>query len=104
MKKKINLFFTFYKSFCFVSIVISIVCAYFLMKDGASAYSALFWFKVITSALIFFYIREYKSKEFYFYKNLGISKKALWIFSLLLDLTIYFVVVIIALNLHGKFA
>jgi len=104
MKKKVNLFFTFYKSFCFASIVISIVCAYFLIIYGVSAYFFLFWFKIITSALIFFYIREYKSKEFCFYKNLGISKKALWIFSFLLDFTVYFVVVIIALNLYGKFA
>jgi hypothetical protein len=104
MRKKTNLFFTFYKSFCFVSVLISIVCAYFLIKYGASAYSVLFWFKIITSALIFYYIREYKSKEFYFYKNLGISKKALFIFSFLFDFTVYFIVVIIALNLYGKFA
>ena len=104
MRKRINLFFTFYKSFCFASILISIVCAYFLVQYGASAYSVLFWFKIITSALIFFYIKEYKSKEFYFYKNLGISKKALWIFSFLFDFTVYFIVVIIALSLYGKFA
>jgi len=104
MKTKINLFFTFYKSFCFASILISVICAYFLIMYGASAYSVLFWFKILTSAVIFLYIREYKSKEFYFYKNLGISKKALWIFSFLFDFTLYFIVVIIALNLHGKFA
>jgi len=55
-------------------------------------------------ALIFFYIREYKSNEFYFYKNLGISKKALWTFSISFDLIIYFIVIIIALSLYGKFA
>ena len=103
-KKKIELYFTFYKSFCFVSILISLVCAYYLFKSGPSAYSLLFWFKLISSGLIFYYIREYKSKEFYFYKNLGIGKKALWIFSAIFDFTVYFVVIIIALKLHGKFA
>jgi len=102
--KQINLFFTFYKSFCFVSILISVVCAYFLVKYGSSAYSILFRYKIITSAVIFLYIREYKSKEFYFYKNLGISQKALWLFSFIFDFTVYFIVVTIALNLHGKFA
>jgi len=101
--KNIKLYFTFYKSFCFASILISFVCAYFLFKYGLPVYSPLFWFKIITFALIFYYIKEYKSKEFYFYKNLGISKKALWIFSTSLDFIIYIVVVITGLNLHGKF-
>jgi len=104
--KKIKLFFTFYKSFCLVSIFISLVCAYSLFKlmGKIPIYSFLFWFKIISSALIFFYIKEYKSKEFYFYKNFGISKIALWIFSFIVDFTIYFVVIIIAFKLNGKFA
>ena len=101
-KKNIKLYFIFYKSFCFVSILISFVCAYLLYQYGASMYSSLFWFKMFTLALIFYCIKEFKAKEFYFYKNLGVSKKALWIFSISLDLIIYIVVVIIGLNLHGK--
>jgi len=102
-KKNIKLYLEFYKSFCFASILISFVCAYFFIKYGVSVYAPLFWFKIITLALIFYYIKEYKSKEFYFYKNLGVGKKVLWIFSISFDLIIYFVVIIIGLNLHGKF-
>jgi len=103
--KKIKLYITFYKSFCFVSILISLLCAFFLfeLKDKIPIYFSLFWFKIITSVLIFFYIREYKSKEFYFYKNLGISRKALWIFSFIVDFTIYYILIIIAYNVYGEF-
>ena len=101
-KNSIKLYFTFYKSYCFVSILITFVCAYFFLKHGPSVYAVLFWFKIITLALIFFYIREYKSKEFYFYKNLGISKKTLWAFSLSFDMVLYFTAIIIALNIYGK--
>ncbi len=102
--KKKALYFTFYKSFCFVSIVISLVCGYDLFKSGPAEYAMLFWFKVITSGLIFYYMKEYKTKEFYFYKNLGVSKKALWIFSASIDFLIYFAFVLIALKLYGKLA
>ena len=102
--QNIKLYITFYKSFCFVSILISFACAYLFFKWGISIFTVLFWFKIITLALIIYYIREYKSKEFYFYKNVGITKKALWIFSFLFDFTVYFVVIIIALNLHEKLA
>ena len=103
LMKKIKLYLTFYNTFNFASIVLSIICAYFFFLHGISAFSILFWFKIITLALTFFYIREYKANEFYFYKNLGISKKALWIFSICLDFIIYFVIIIIAINLHGKY-
>jgi len=58
---------------------------------------------MITVALLYYYIKEYKSKEFYFYKNLGVSKKILWSFAVSLDLVIYLILIIVALNFHGKF-
>jgi len=100
--KNRKLYLTFYKSFCFTSIVITFACAYFIKLGGLSLYSVLFWFKVITLALIYYYMKEYKSKEFYFYKNLGVSKKALWIFAISIDMIIYFVVIFIALKIHEQ--
>jgi hypothetical protein len=73
------------------------------MRDGAAIYAPLFWFKIFTLAFVFYYIREYKSNEFIFYKNLGISKRALWIFFFFFDMILYFGLVIIALYVHGKF-
>ena len=102
-KRNIKLYFVFYKSFWFFSTVISILCAFYLMSDGASIYAPLFWFKIGTLAFVFYYIRAYKAKEFLFYKNLGISRRALWVFSFSFDMIIYFVLVIIALKVHAKF-
>ena len=101
--RNIRLYFTFYRSFCIASILISLACACLFLRNGISVFSLLFKFKIITLALFFYYIRKYKSREFYFYKNLGIGKKALWVFAISLDLIIFAVVTIIGLNLHGKF-
>ncbi|MCI1779685.1 MAG: hypothetical protein LKI53_06995 [Bacteroidales bacterium] len=102
MNKKLRLYFTFYKSFGFVSLSISIVCAYFLFSYGIYALASLFWFKIITLMLIFFYIRNYKADESYFYKNLGVGERKLWIFSIIFDLTVFFLLAIIALSFYGE--
>jgi hypothetical protein len=71
--------------------------------DGAVMYATLFWSKIFSLGFVFYYMKEYKAKEFIFYKNLGISKRALWIFSFSLDMILYFGLVFIALYIHGKF-
>jgi len=102
-RKNIKLYVTFYRSFCFASILISLACAFLFFGRGTVLFTPLFWFKITTIALLYYYINGYKSKEFFFYKNLGIGKKALWIFAISLDLIIYFIVIIIGINLHGKY-
>ena len=102
-KRIIKLYFRFYQSFCFSSILISLAYAWVFLYNGIAMFAPLFWFKIITLALLYYLVNGYKSKEFYFYKNLGADKKALWIFAISLDLIIYFIVIIIGLNLHGKF-
>jgi hypothetical protein len=44
--------------------------------------------------IIYNFIRSYKSKEFYYYQNLGLSKKFLWISTLSFDILLYLVVTI----------
>jgi hypothetical protein len=102
MKTKIKPYLAFYQSFCFTSILISLLCGFLLFGGGSAFYFSLFLFKIITSGLIFFYMREYKSKEFYFYKNLGISQKALWIFSAIIDFAIFFLIIILVWNIFLK--
>ena len=81
---------------------LSTICAYFFIKYGISVFSVLFWFKIITLILIFLYIKNYRHEEYYFYKNLGVGKKKLWTFSFVIDMVIYFIFTIIALNLYEK--
>ena len=100
---KINLSLAFYKSISLIPLVVSAACAYFIFKYGVYTFSIAFWVKIITLTLIFLYLKEYKSKELYFYKNLGLGKKALWMFAISLDLLIYLALTISALTLYGKY-
>lgn len=99
--KKLKLYFIFYRSFYNVSVGFSLACTYFFYKYGLIALNLLFWPKLALSAAIPLYIRAYKASEFYFHKNLGISSKQLWTVTMSADLPLYFLLTIIALNLHA---
>ncbi|MES2132834.1 MAG: hypothetical protein V4506_10805 [Bacteroidota bacterium] len=59
----------------------------------------LFWFKAISYAIIYYYIKNAKRKEFYYYRALGVSASILWIGSFTIDFFLYVVTMI----LTGKF-
>lgn len=96
----LKLCFTFYRSFGIFSLVITLICASFFYREGVSVYLPLFWFKLGTMALVYFYMKEYKKGEFYYYKNLGVDKQKLWLFSFVLDVSIHLFVIVSALVLH----
>jgi hypothetical protein len=66
---------------------------------GISSFSAFFWFKIITLGLIYYYIHSYKNNEFYYYKNLGLTKKQLWISTLIFDFIIFLVLLTLAIKI-----
>ncbi len=92
--KKIKLIWLFYKSFLLASSVITVCCLALFWKNGFSVFIGIFWFKIITLGLIFYFINEYKSKEYYYYQNLGISKTLLWISILTFDFTLFIFLII----------
>jgi len=49
----------------------------------------LFWFKAVTLGLTYYFINEYKSKEYYYYQNLGVSKSLLWAATLIFDFALF---------------
>lgn len=102
--KTIRLILTFYKSIAFVSFLITFTCLVLLYgsgPDGISIIQPLFWFKIITLAITVYYINIYKKNEFYYYKNLGISKFTLWIPILIFDFLFFLItIIILASNLH----
>ena len=59
---------------------------------------ALFWFKIITLGLISYYIHSYKKDEFYYYKNLGLAKKHLWISTLSFDFILFLILLFFTLK------
>lgn len=87
--KKIRLIWTFYCSFIWASLAITTSCTYLFWAYDAKGFAMIFWFKVVTLGLIFYYINFTKSKEYFYYQNLGVSKKTLWVASLTFDFSLY---------------
>ena len=85
----------FYSSYFFAALVISCCCVYFYLLYGMEAFAFLFWFKVATLWLFYYFINIYKKKEFYYYQNLGISKKVLWSTTLTLDFVLFILLLIV---------
>ncbi|MDB5120068.1 MAG: hypothetical protein JWN56_1286 [Sphingobacteriales bacterium] len=101
MRTTIRLIITFYKSFAFASNLITLSCLYLIIWYGEKAIyivQALFWFKIITLGLIFYYIQSSKKDEFYYYKNLGLTKKHLWISTLTVDFILFLILFFLTLR------
>ena|ERR1700710_1779744 len=92
--KRTSIIWTFYKSFILPSTTITICCLYLFNKYGFSIFSTLFWFKIATLALTFYYINAYKNKEYYYYQNLGISKILLWTTTFIFDFSLFIFLII----------
>ena len=98
--RKAGLIINFYKSYAFSAFAISVACMYFPFVYGLSTFSALFWFKIVTLIMIYYLNNTYKHHEFYYYKNLGVSKKTLWISTLSFDFILFISMFFITLKLR----
>ena|SRR5690606_41980848 len=92
--KTIRLVGSFYKSFLLASMLITACCLGIFWEYGYSIFSKLFWFKLSTLGLICYFINSYKSKEYYYYLNLGISKVLLWSSILIFDFAFFLFLII----------
>lgn len=95
--KKIHLIVYFYKSFAIASILISVFLCYLvnLWERNGSVISILIFFKLITLAIIYYFINYSHKDQFIFYKNLGLSKKNLWTVTIGFDFIIYLIMIIL---------
>lgn len=96
--KFIRLIFTFYKSFVLVNLIITLSCLDIAHRWGVSTFTALFWFKIVTLAIIYYFVKDIKKNEFYYYKNLGITKKKLWISTFSFDFILFLVSIYLILR------
>ena len=94
--KKIKLIATFYSNISYVTLIITIACIWIFLKIGIASFAALFWFKLSSLGLIYLYVNHYKSREIYYYQNLGASKFLLWTSTLVFDFTLFIVSLIIS--------
>lgn len=80
---------TFYRYAITPSIIIGLACCYVLWKYGTGTLTGLLWLKMCTMALVVFFTQGYKKKEFYYYRNQGMSVVQLWTIVLLADFLIF---------------
>ena len=93
-QKFVRLVWSFYKSYIFSSITITL-CSLFLFREyGLDIFKALFWFKMATLGVTLFFINSYKKNEYYYYQNLGVSKLMLWVTSLSFDFLLFVFLII----------
>lgn len=97
--KTIRLIFAFYSLFAFASLMITLSCMCILYTWGIATFIVLFWFKIISLFLIFYYTISYKKDVFYYYKNLGLTKKHLWVPTLIFDFILFLILVILTLKI-----
>jgi len=89
MPRTIRLLLTFYRSVFFPNFFITLICGALLWKNGPSILAVQFWLKLSVTALLLYYFRSYKKKEFYYYQSLGLSQRFLWISTLSFDFCLY---------------
>ncbi len=80
---------TFYKNFFILSFFITLICLAVIAKSQFSFFSYMFWFKLGTNAMIYYFISDYKHKEFYYFQNLGVSRTLLWTSTAVIDATFF---------------
>jgi len=85
-------------SYFTTAFVLTLASAYMLFILGAEAFTLIFWFKMVSYGIIIYYINNYKSKEFYYYQNLGIPKLTLWIGTLTFDFIIFIALLIYSVS------
>ena len=99
--KTLRLLWTFYNSFIISTLVLTGSCIYMFYVLGNDALTLITWFKIGTSAIIIYYINNYKNKEFYYYQNLGLSKKLLWGSTMTIDFLLYIITIFLTLEYRG---
>lgn len=67
----------------------TLICMGLFQEYGMSIFSTLFWLKLSTLGMTVIFIKSYKSKEFYYYQNLGLSRTFLWVSTLGVDFILY---------------
>ncbi len=95
MIKAVSLIATFYKQFLLFSAISTAFCMRIFWVHGLAAFFTLFWFKIITLVLTYYFINSFKKHEYYYYRNLGIGKTMLWVVTCTFDFILFLFLIIL---------
>jgi hypothetical protein len=88
----------FYSGIFLANFLVTLGCVYLMWLFNAHAIEimgVLFWFKIITIAIMFYGSIYYKKNELYYYQNLGVSKIMLGISTSVFDFLLWLSLIII---------
>lgn len=91
----IRLCFTFYKSFILLSLVITGFCLRAFWLYGFASFFGIFWCKIASLAATLYFVDASKKREYYYYLNLGVSRKLIWLVVLGFDLLLFILFLIL---------
>lgn len=74
-------------------LLITISCSAIVLhyKDIRPAFPFLI-FKICTDLLLFYFWQAYRDKQLYYYMNLGLGKRHLFSFALVLDISLFLLI------------
>lgn len=97
--KIIRLTWTFYKNFLLISAIITFFCLRAFWINGFAGFLGIFWCKVLTFGLTYYFINTNKKNEYYYYQNLGVAKALLWTATLSFDFILFLLLLILTYHL-----
>jgi len=84
-----RLFITFYGYFFLSAILLTIACLVTFWNYGLETIGPIFQFKVCSLGVTVWFIATYKKKEFFYFRNLGLSPGLLWTVTLVFDFILF---------------
>ena len=90
----------FYRSIMVANVAVSLGALSIIYVYDTGPFVIIFWFKIVVLLFSLYAHSSYRRAEFYYYMNLGISKKQLWITAILVDLILFVLLFILTLKLR----
>lgn len=91
---KARLILSFYKDIAFASLITTAACVELYWKWGKSILDTVIVLKLALLVMMVVFTNSYRNREFYYYGNLGLTKWTLWSAVVVLDLTLFFVLLL----------
>jgi hypothetical protein len=86
---------TFYKNFVVLSLLLNVICNRLFFLFGFSIFIGLFWIKIISYLVAFFFVNSNKKNEYFFYQNIGFKRKFLWLTTTGFDFVLFIITIFI---------
>lgn len=75
------------------SLVFTGMCSWLFYNNGYSIFNSIFWLKLASIALAYYFISSNKAQAFYYYYNHGLSPRILWVFTIAFDLVTWAILI-----------